>query len=88
MNKLIILLLIVLSSCWNQPITTKYTYTVINKEKAVGSYYNFFTEKQVVETRYYIIAKDTKGKVVTHKCSIGEYYKYKIGKSYITESPW
>lgn len=32
MNKLIILLLIILSSCWNQPITTKYTYTVINKE--------------------------------------------------------
>lgn len=58
-------------------------YEVVEKSKDVGSHYNFFTEKQVVETVYYVIMKDAEtGELRPVECSASSYYKFNVGKRY------
>lgn len=63
----------------------KSTYEVVEKSKDVGSHYNFFTDKQVVETEYIVVLKDLKkNDVFVHKCRTAEeYYQYEVGKRYV-----
>ena len=60
-----------------------YIYTVIDKSKDIGSYYNWFTDKQVVETSYIVVFRSEDGEVISHECSASEYYSYAMGKTYV-----
>lgn len=87
---LTLMLLLALSSCVErQPVPRReYRYTIVDKKESVESHYNFLTKKQVVGTEYYIIAKDHYGNVVTHRCSLKEYYQYDVGKTYRVSNKW
>jgi hypothetical protein len=52
-----IVLLIVACNEAQQPVTPP-SKKIIKKKEAVGSHYNILTEKQVIETEYYLIAED------------------------------
>ena len=76
------LLLLAISGCDEQK--SSYRYKVVDKSRDIDSHYNFFTEKQVVETAYFVILQADDGTVVSHKCSSpAEFYGYQIGKTYI-----
>lgn len=60
-----------------------YRYTVIDKSKDIGSHYNWFTDKQVVETSYIVVFRSEDGEVISHECSASEYYSYAMGKTYV-----
>ena len=86
-----ILLIAIAFSCDSIPdrkYNREYVYTVIDKKECIESHYNFITEKQVIQTVRYIIAKDRGGNIVSHKCSLKEYYLYEVGRSYKSNTPW
>ena len=78
MKKLLfILLLIILGSC-NQPKPQYEKVTLISKKEALGSYYNFMTEKQVMQTEYFLIFSN--GKV--EQVDIGKFVLAKEGTEF------
>ena len=84
MRKLLLAFLVCLVSC-ELPKPEKATYEVIGKEKEVDSHYNFFTEKQVVETVRVMVVKNVKtGNIITIHPSENLYYRFKVGDKFIT----
>lgn len=87
----ILCILIIVGSCCEEnnrykeaaSVQQTYTYECIDKKEAVGSHYNLFTGKQVVESEYFIIFRSTQtSDVVTHQVTLKEFYTYNIGSVY------
>lgn len=81
MKPLIFLLtiLLVITGCdVKEPQDERITKEIVGKKESLGSYYNLFTDKQVLETKYYLIARD--GTYIT--VDVGQYMTAQPGDLY------